>query len=70
MLHEYDVVALKKEWPGMAVPALSERNIVYVHDVNAQAYIVEFFDENGKTIEVSDVVGDEHLELIREDKEI
>jgi len=66
MLHEYDVVALKKELPGTAVPVLSEGKIVYVHDADAQDYI----DESGKTIEVFDVVGDEHLELIREDKEI
>jgi molybdopterin-biosynthesis enzyme MoeA-like protein len=63
MLHEYDVVVLKQKLPGTAVPVLSEGTIVHVHDANAQAYIVEFFDENGKTIDHCDVVGDEYLEL-------
>jgi len=69
MLHEYDVVRLKKELPGTAVPLSSEGTIVHVHDADAQAYIVEFFDENGKTIDHCDVVGDEYLELIWEYKE-
>jgi hypothetical protein len=63
MLHEYDVVVLKKPLPGTRVPISSEGTIVHVHDANAQAYIVEFFDENDKTIGVCDVVGDEYLEL-------
>lgn len=63
MLHEYDVVVLKKPLPGTAVPASSKGTIVHVHDANAQAYIVEFFDRNNKTIDVCDVVGDEYLEL-------
>lgn len=63
MLHEYDVVILKKPLPGTGVPISSEGTIVHVHDANAQAYIVEFFDENDKTIGVCDVVGDEYLEL-------
>ena len=52
------------------MPVLSEGTILHVHDANAQSYIVEFVDENGKTIEVCDVVGDEYLELIWEYKEI
>jgi hypothetical protein len=68
-LHELDVVALKRALPGIAVPARSQGTIVHVHDAAAQAYIVEFVDENRRTIDVVDVVGDEHLELIWEYKE-
>ena len=63
MLHELDVVVLKKQLPGLAVPVSTEGTIVHVHDAKAQTYIVEFFDENGKTIDHCDVVGDEYLEL-------
>ena len=78
MLHEYDVVALKKELPGIAVPVSSEGTIVMVHDAGAQAYEVEFFDQNNETIAVCTgrrrrlsrtrslsvrVVGDDYLEL-------
>jgi hypothetical protein len=37
MLHEHDVVVLKKELPGIAVPVFSEGTIVHVHDVGAQS---------------------------------
>jgi uncharacterized protein DUF4926 len=70
MLHELTLLRLRRDLPGTAVRALSEGKFVYVHDVNAQAYIVEFVDETGKTIEVCDVVGDQHPELIREYKKI
>ncbi len=63
MLHELDVVVLKKALPGIAVPVSSKGTIVHVYDADAQAYIVEFFDENGKTICVCNVDGDEYLEL-------
>jgi hypothetical protein len=63
MLHEYDVVVLKKALPGVAVPVSSEGTIVMVHDVAAQAYEVEFFDQNHNTINVCTVVGNEYLEL-------
>jgi|HubBroStandDraft_1064217.scaffolds.fasta_scaffold592366_2 hypothetical protein len=63
MLHEHDVVALKKELPGTAVPVLSEGTIVQVHEAKAQAYVVEFFDDSDNTIGLFDVVGDDYLEL-------
>jgi len=63
MLHEYDVVELKKALPGIVVPVLSEGTIVMVHDIGAQAYEVEFFDQNHQTIDVCTVVGDEYLKL-------
>jgi hypothetical protein len=63
MLHEYDVVVLKKSLPGIAVPVSSEGTIVMVHDADAQAYEVEFFDQNQKSIDICTVVGDEYLEL-------
>jgi hypothetical protein len=69
MLHEHDVVALKRALPGIAVPVRSQGTIVHVHDAAAQAYIVEFVDEGHKTIDMVDVVGDEYLELIWEYKE-
>jgi len=63
MLHEYDVAVLKKALPGFAVPVSSEGTIVMVHDAGAQAYEVEFVDQNHKTIDICAVVGDEYLEL-------
>ena len=38
---------------------------MHVNDADAQAYMVEFFDENDKTIDVCQVVGDHYLELKR-----
>jgi len=61
-MHEYDVVLLKKALPGTAVPVSSEGTIVHVNDGDAQAYVVEFFEENDKTIDGCEVVGDEYLE--------
>ena len=63
MLNELDVVALKKPLPGATVPVSSEGTIVLVHDAAAQAYEVEFLDENGKLIDICTVIGDEYLEL-------
>jgi hypothetical protein len=63
MLHEYDVVVLKKALPGTQVPVSAEGTIVMVHDVGGQAYEVEFIDQNHHTIEVCTVAGDEYLEL-------
>jgi hypothetical protein len=64
MLREYDVVTLKKPLPGAAgVPLGSSGTIVMVHSTEDQAYEIEFFDENDKTIDVFTVVGDEYLEL-------
>ena len=54
---------LKKALPGTAVPVSSAGTIVHVNDADAQAYMVEFFDENDKTIDVRQVVGDQYLEL-------
>ncbi|HET6180810.1 MAG TPA: DUF4926 domain-containing protein [Candidatus Sulfotelmatobacter sp.] len=62
-MREYDVVALKKALPGTSVPVSSEGTIVMVHSVEDQAYEVEFFDKNNKTIDICTVVGDEYLEL-------
>jgi hypothetical protein len=45
------------------VPVSSEGTIVTVHSVEDQAYEVEFFDKNNKTIDICTVVGDEYLEL-------
>jgi hypothetical protein len=65
MLHEYDAVSLKKALPGIAVPIGSEGTILIVHNADEQAYEVEFFDQNHKTIgnTTFTVVGDEYLEL-------
>jgi hypothetical protein len=45
------------------VPVSSEETIVHLNDADAQAYIVEVFDENDKTIDGCQVVGDEYIEL-------
>ena len=63
MFNEYDAVWLKKALPGRAVPVGCEGTIVMVHNAVEQAYAVEFFDQNHKTIDVFTVVGDEYLEL-------
>lgn len=70
MFHEHDVVILKKNLSGVGglqrattVPAGSQGTIVFVHGADGQAYEVEFFDQNNKTIDVFTVVGDENLEL-------
>jgi hypothetical protein len=65
MLHEYDVVALKRPLPGKSVPVGSEGTIVLVHDAGAQAYEVEFFDKDNSTIDKTTftVVGEDYLEL-------
>jgi hypothetical protein len=63
MFKEYDVVVLKREVPGMRVPASTSGTIVHVHDTNPPgAYEVEFFDKAGNSIWVNTVTGD-NLEL-------
>lgn len=50
MLHLYEVVRTKKDYPDLNV---TTENIGTVVDVlvNGKAYTVEFFDENNETIE-------------------
>jgi uncharacterized protein DUF4926 len=61
MFNELDVVVLKKPLPGASVPVGAIGTIVFVHSAGDQAYEVEFFDQNDKTIDVCTVVGDEYL---------
>jgi len=63
MLSELDVVVLEKALPGVPVPVGSDGTIVMVHSAEEQAYEVEFFDQNHKTIGVFTVVGGEYLKL-------
>ena len=63
MLNEYDRVVLRKPLPGKSVPVGAVGAVVFVHDAEKQAYEVEFFDANHKTIDVCTVIGDECLEL-------
>ena len=63
MFKEHDVVLLRKILPGMSVPVGAVGAVVFVHDADGQAYEVEFFDANDKTIDVCTVIGDEYLEL-------
>ena len=46
----YDIVALLEDDPESGVKAGTEGTIVYIHG-NGEAYTVEFYDENGDTIE-------------------
>jgi hypothetical protein len=46
MLNEYDSVVLRKPLPGESVPVGAVGAVVLVHDVEKQAYEVEFFDDN------------------------
>ena len=61
MFKELDVVVLKKLLPGASVPVGAEGVIVFVHSAEDQAYEVEFFDQNHKTVDVCTIVGDEYL---------
>ena len=46
----YDIVVLREDDPEAGVKAGTEGTVVYIQD-NGEAYTVEFFDENGDTIE-------------------
>jgi len=61
MFKEHDVVVLRKALPGTSVPVGTVGAVVFVN--GAEAYEVEFFDANDKTIDVCTVIGDEHLAL-------
>ena len=61
MFKELDVVVLKKPLPGASVPVGAQGVIVFVHNAVDQAYEVEFFDQNDKTVDVCTVTGDEYL---------
>ena len=63
MCKEYAVVVLRKTLPGTSVPVGAVGTVVLIHDAEGQAYEVEFFDGNDKTIDVCTVIGDEHLGL-------
>jgi Domain of unknown function (DUF4926) len=63
MFQEHDVVVLRKTLPGTSVPVGAVGTVVFVHDAEGQAYEVESFDANHKTIDVCTVIGDQQLEL-------
>lgn len=63
MLNEYDSVVLRKPLPEKSIPVGAVGAVVLVHDAEKQAYEVEFYDANDKTIDVCTVIGDEYLEL-------
>ena len=46
----YDIVVLREDDPEAGVKAGTEGTVVYIQG-NGEAYTVEFFDENGDTIE-------------------
>lgn len=52
MFELYDTVVLREDDPEAGVKAGTKGAIVYIHG-NGKAYTVEFFDENGDTIEES-----------------
>lgn len=52
MLNLYDVVVLKEDDQEIGIPKGTKGTVVYVHG-NGEAYTVEFFDEDGDTIETS-----------------
>lgn len=52
MLKLYDVVTLKEDDETNGIPKGTEGTVVYIHG-NGEAYTVEFFDQDGNTIETS-----------------
>ena len=50
MFELYDTVVLLEDDPDTGVKAGAERTVVYIQGAG-KAYTVEFFDENGDTIE-------------------
>lgn len=52
MFELYDTVVLREDDPEAGVKAGTEGAIVYIHG-NGKAYTVEFYDENGDTIEAA-----------------
>ena len=63
MYHEYDIVILKKPISARNLNKGVKGTIVFVyHEPNLpQAYEVEFFDENGNTLDIV-TVEEEYLE--------
>ena len=62
MFKELDMVVLKKPLPGASVPVGARGTIVFVHCAEDQAYEVEFFDQDDKTVDVCTVIGEEYLD--------
>ena len=62
MFKELDMVVLKKPLPGASVPAGAQGTIVFVPSAGDQAYEVEFFDQDDKTVDVCTVIGEEYLD--------
>lgn len=62
MFKELDMVVLKKPLPGASVPGGAQGTIVFVHCAEDQAYEVEFFDQDDKTVDVCTVIGEEYLD--------
>ena len=52
MFKELDVVVLKKAVPGTGIPAGAEGVIVHIHSVPRTAYMVEFCNDAGETMDL------------------
>jgi len=52
MFKELDVVVLKKAVPGTSIPAGAEGVIVHTHSVPRTAYMVEFCNDAGQTMDL------------------
>jgi|HubBroStandDraft_5_1064220.scaffolds.fasta_scaffold171471_2 hypothetical protein len=65
-MKEYDVVALKREVPGLPVPASSEGTVLLVLPSTPMHYEVEFADGKGNFFPETYTVSEDDLILIWE----
>jgi hypothetical protein len=61
MLHEYDVVRLKKSIPSKKLTAQNKGTILIVYEKPGlpKAYEIEFLDEEGQTVAIVTLTDDE-----------
>lgn len=52
MLKLYETVGVKKDYPELGITTKNEGCVIDIL-ANGKAYVVEFFDEDGETIEKS-----------------
>lgn len=64
MLHEYDVVKLKRALPDHGLSVGANGAVLIVHQADPPAYEVEFCDDNGKTLALL-TLRDADLEFVR-----
>ncbi len=68
MFEEFDVVLLKSSVEGSDVPPGAEGVIVHVHTTPRIAYLVEFCNSNGETIDLVSLLPEqiEHAQKLKQ----